>query len=260
VSVLYAEKTSEELKRFADAIGTVLIPVGIIEEHGPHLPVNCDVVIAERLALAAAERMQERLPVLVLPPVWTGYTAQLLAQWAGTIRVPTRVFTDVVKHVCLSLTDSGIRRVLCVNGHGQHPALLETAAREIADEIGVYIASADVAKLAANTFAGLRKSGPGGAIHGGEFETSVMLHLQPELVDMSKATGEDVFRAGTELIPGDGFAGSKGYFISTWGMQESKTGLYGDPTVASAELGRAVFEGAVEQCCKVIEELQTIVG
>ncbi|PIU93156.1 MAG: hypothetical protein COZ06_31335 [Armatimonadetes bacterium CG_4_10_14_3_um_filter_66_18] len=258
VSILYAEKTSEELQQFIDATGTVLIPVGILEEHGAHLPVNCDVVIAERVALAAAEKLKGRVEVLVLPSVWTGYTALLLQEWAGTIRVPTRVFTDVVKHVCLSLIDMGLRRILCVNGHGQHPALLETAAREIADETEVYIASADVAKLAAASFQQVRRSTPGGAIHGGEFETSLMLHLRPDLVDMAKATDVDMFRAGTELIPGDGFAGGKGYFVSTWGMQESKTGLYGDPTVASAETGEAVFGAAVGRCCQVVLELQDL--
>lgn len=259
MSIHFAEKTSEELARLAAENATVLLPVGILEEHGRHLPVNCDVVIAERVAAAAAKRLADGLRVLVLPPVWTGYTALLLQKWAGTVRVPPRVFTDVVKHVCLSLIDMGLRRILCVNGHGQHPALLETAARELADETGVYIASADVARMGAAAFAEVRRSAPGGAIHGGEFETSLMLHLEPSLVDMSKATADDVFHAATDLLPGDGFAGSKQYFFSTWGRQESTTGLYGDPTVASAATGACVFAAAVDRCCQVIEELQTLV-
>jgi len=259
VSIHFAEKTSEELARLAAENATVLIPVGILEQHGPHLPVNCDVLIAERVATAAAERLVGRLNVLVLPPVWTGYTALLLQKWAGTVRVPPRVFTDVIKNVCLSLLDTGLRRILCVNGHGQHPALLETAAREVADETGAYLAFADVAKMAGAAFAKVRRSAPGGAIHGGEFETSLMLHLEPTLVDMTKATSQDMFRAATDLLPGDGFAGSKEYFFSTWGRQESTTGLYGDPTVASAATGETVFEAAVDKCCQIIEELQTLV-
>lgn len=258
MSVSFAEKNWSELEKSVISGATVLIPVGILEEHGPHLPVNCDAVIAERVTVAAAEKLAGEIEVLVLPTIWTGYTAKELMRWPGTVRIGTRTFLELTKDITLSLLDMGFRRICFVNGHGQHPALLETVIREIADERGVYLASADVAKLAAEKFTEVRRSPPGGAIHGCEFETSLMLYLEPSLVDMSKAHNSDMMRYASPFIPGDGFAGSKKVFVSTWGLQRSQSGIYGDPTVASKETGQVVFEAAVEKLMEWVREFQGI--
>ena len=137
-------------------------------------------------------------------------------------------------------------KVVVVNGHGHHPAILEMVAREIADDTGAYIAVMDAAKLAAKAVAEHRKSAPGGCIHGGEFETSLMLYLdQP--VEMDKATDEDTFVFASPFFPRDGFAGSKKAFWSTWGIQVSKTGIYGTPTVSTREFGEVVFNSMVDE-------------
>ena len=119
---------------------------------------------------------------------------------------------DLVFDVVRSLTEMGFSKIILVNGHGHHPAILEMVAREVADETGVYIAAADVAKLAAEAVRAHRRSAPGGCIHGGEFETSLMLHLG-EPVDMSLTTDEDVFTHDLPFFPRDGFAGSKLAFL-----------------------------------------------
>jgi creatinine amidohydrolase len=111
----------------------------------------------------------------------------------------------------------------------------------------------DVAKMAAPAVVEGRRSAPGGCIHGGEFETSLMLHFGAD-VDMDEADDGDVFRYHSSHFPGDGFAGSKAAFWSTWGIQRSETGIYGDPTCASAEFGAAIFETAVENLCDFLRE------
>ncbi|MBU0610691.1 MAG: creatininase family protein [Armatimonadetes bacterium] len=240
----FASLTSPQLGEIIARRPLAILPVGQIEEHGPHLPINADVVIAERVATAAAGRLED-LPCLLLPALWAGYSGRELAHWPGTIRVRTRVFADLVFDLVKSLCEMGIEKIVTVNGHGHHPALLEMAAREIADATGVYIACAEVAKMAAPAVAQYRQSAPGGCIHGGEFETSLLLHLG-EPVDMSQAHSRDVFRYASDNFPGDGFAGGKKAFWSTWGIQRSETGIYGDPTCATAEFGRMVFEEAVK--------------
>jgi creatinine amidohydrolase/Fe(II)-dependent formamide hydrolase-like protein len=80
-----------------------------------------------------------------------------------------------------------------------------------------------------------------------------MLYLGAR-VQMDRAHAEDVFRHHSEHFPGDGFAGSKAAFWSTWGIQRSTTGIYGDPTVADAEFGRQVFETAVDNLCSFLRE------
>ncbi|NPV46859.1 MAG: creatininase family protein [Armatimonadetes bacterium] len=241
--------------QLGDLIGKnplALIPIGQLEEHGPHLPVNTDFVIAERLSEACAEQLQE-LPCLLLPGVWSGYSGKELTHWPGTIRVRTRVFADLIYDIVHSLVAMGFRKIATVNGHGHHPALLEIVAREVADAAGVYIACVDVAKMAAPAVARYRKSPPGGCIHGGEFETSLMLYLTDD-VDMAVATAEDVFRYSSPNVPADGFAGSKKAFWSTWGIQRSKTGVYGDPTLATRETGEAIYRETLENLVGFLRE------
>ncbi|NLJ35219.1 MAG: creatininase family protein [candidate division WS1 bacterium] len=250
---LFADMTSPEIGQWAEKNALVLLPVGQIEEHGDHLPVNTDAVIAESVTRAAAEQLDADLPVLVLPVIWAGYSGTELSRWPGTLRVRTRTLADYIYDIIFSLTEMGFSKIATVNGHGHHPALLEMVAREIADATGVYMACVEVAKMAAPAVVEMRKSAPGGCIHGGEFETSLMLYLEAR-VQMDRAHAEDVFRHHSKHFPGDGFAGSKAAFWSTWGIQRSTTGIYGDPTVADAEFGRQVFETTVDNLCSFLRE------
>ncbi len=254
---LFEELTSPQLGEYIRLGALVLIPVGQTEEHGDHLPISTDTRIAESIAQAAAERLQADLPILLTRAIWAGYSGVELSHWPGTIRVRTRVLVDYVHDIILSLTEMGLEKIVTINGHGHHPALLETVAREIADETGVYIACVDVARMAAQAVTEGRQSLPGGCIHGGEFETSLMLHLGAG-VDMAKAHDTDTFRYHSRNFPGDGFSGSKAAFWSTWGVQRSETGIYGDPTAANAEFGRRVFDAAVENLCDFLLEYHSM--
>jgi creatinine amidohydrolase len=238
--------TSPQVGDLAAANALCLLPIGQVEEHGPHLPTGTDAVIAGRIVEAAAQRLHPDPPTLWLPTVWTGYSGRELQQWPGTVRIRTRVFADLIFDLVGSLVQMGFRKVIAVNGHGHHPGILEMVAREVADELGVYMAVVDVAKLAAEAVRTHRQSAPGGCIHGCEFETALMLHLG-EPVDMSLAPEGDEFRYNSPSVPGDGFAGSKLAFWSTWGIQQSRTGVYGAPALATPEFGAQVYEAAVER-------------
>ena len=134
--------------------------------------------------------------------------------------------------------------VLARFGASSSPALKLTSPFGNAnDATGVYIAAADVAKMAAAAVREHRKSAPGGCIHACEFETSLMLHFGYD-IDMSLAPKEP-FVSPSRFFPADGFAGGKAAFWSTWGVQRSASGAYGDATVASAESGARFFEGLV---------------
>ncbi len=250
---LFGELTSPQIAEFVEKHALVLLPIGQTEEHGDHLPVDADTVIAESITEAAAQRLEDELPVLVMRAVWAGYSGAELTKWPGTMRVRTRVIADYVFDIIHSLAEMGFRKIATVNGHGHHPAILEMVAREIADATGVYIACIEAAKMAAPAVIEHRKSEPGGCIHGGEFETSLMLYLGAR-VDMDKAHSRDVFTYHSDSFPGDGFAGPKAAFWSTWGIRRSETGIYGDPTVATAEFGERIFETAVANLCDFLRE------
>ncbi len=253
---LFGELTSPEIAQFMERNALVLLPIGQTEEHGNHLPLNADTVIAQSITRAAAEQLEDELPVLVMDAIWAGYSGVEVAKWPGTIRVRTRVMADYFFDIIHSLTEMGFRKIATVNGHGHHPAILELVAREIADATGVYIACVEAAKMAAPAVIEGRKSEPGGCIHGGEFETSLLLYLGAR-VQMDKAHSDDVFTYHSSNFPGDGFAGSKAAFWSTWGIQRSETGIYGDPTVASAEFGEKIFTTAVANLCDFLREFHS---
>jgi len=162
---------------------------------------------------------------------------------ASSLPIHTRVIADYVFDIIHSLAEMGFRKIATVNGHGHHPAILEMVAREIADDTGVYIACIEAGKMAAPAVIEHRQSQPGGCIHGGEFETSLMLYLGAR-VNMDRAHNRDVFTYHSDNFPGDGFAGSKAAFWSTWGIRR----------VATAEFGEKIFSTAVSNLCDFLRE------
>ncbi len=117
------------------------------------------------------------------------------------------------------------------------------------------IAILSPARLSAEAFNAVRRSEQGGAIHGGEWETSLLLHISPEVVDMSRAVAEPM-RYRSDFVAGDGFMGSQRVTWSTWYLQQSESGIYGDPTVATAETGRAIMEAVVAEGARFLREFK----
>ncbi len=254
MSILFAEKSWPQIKEYIDGNGLVILPFGTLEEHGLHLPVNVDALTAEEVAKRVGEAVKDTVPTLVMPVAWAGYSLRKMNQWPGVISVRADILLEAWFDVMASLVKMGFKRLLCINGHGQNPEMIKLAARRISDEYDVNVVTSNYWSLAAETMKAIRKSDIGGCFHGCEFETSLMLYLT-DLVDMTKATNEDIMRYRSEFYPGDMFgSASGGAFLSTWYAQQSKTGIYGDPTVATKETGRLLVEGIVRQYVKLIDE------
>ncbi len=253
MSVLFAEKSWPEIAEHIRKKALVILPVGQVEEHGRHLPLNTDLVIAEGVSRAVAEAAKDRHPALVMPGVWSGYSIKKMTKWPGVIRVRSEVLTELLFDILSSLVDMGFRKILTINAHGMNPEMIKIAARRISDASDVNVVTTNCWSFAAETMRRIRKSEIGGALHGGEFETSLLLYLT-DLVDMTKATSEDRMRYMSEFYSGDTFAPSGGAFLSTWYVQESRTGLYGDPTPATRETGEKLMQGMVEKYLRLIDE------
>ena len=131
MSFYYQNQTSPEIKRAAERDALILIPVGQVEEHGPHLPLDCDCIIARETARALAEQIEPDIPVLVLPTVWTAYSIQQVARWPGliTFREPETMI-QMMYDMMASLVHDGFRKIVIINAHGNNPAILELASRE----------------------------------------------------------------------------------------------------------------------------------
>ena len=258
MSYLYCEQSSPMIEQHLEKQALILLPVGTTEEHGPHLPVDTDARIADAYGHRLAEALQLEVPVLLMDTIRYGYSMKIVKQWAGTLVVRSRVFMDYVFDVCGSVLDMGFNKLAVLDCHGHHNGPLKVVSRELYDACDKAIAIISPARLSQEAYNAVRKSEQGGSIHGGEWETSLLLYLSPGLVDMEKATAEDTMRYHSEFIAGDSFMGSQRVSWSTWDIQPSKTGLYGTPSVATAETGQVIINAAVENGARFLKEYWSV--
>ncbi len=236
--------TSPELGKIMHSAPLVILPVGQTEEHGPHLPVHTDSLIASRFGQAIAEQLPDTMSVLLMDTISYGYSGKIMDRWPGTIRVGMDTIRDYICDVCSSLTDMGANKIAIINVHGNHRGLMEVMARNLADAKGVSPLVLNPAGLAAQALRQNARGGPGGSCHGGEFETSLMLFLEPDQVDMAKAVDNPLT---TDPLP-------PGTFWSTWDRQGTESGTYGKPSVASVETGKILFHAAVAKAVECLEK------
>ncbi|NOZ22474.1 MAG: creatininase family protein [Planctomycetes bacterium] len=246
MSILFGEQKSPDLEGFVKDNALILLPVGQTEEHGPHLPINTDSIIAREIASAVCQRMVSEVPALVMDTVCTGYSSAALKNWPGTIVLQPETVIDALCDTCVSLIEMGFRRIAMLSIHGNHQGIMRMVARKVADATDVYPVAVFPIALGMERFLEVAQAGPEGSCHAGELETSLMLHLAPGLVDMEKVTEPNPLRPASRF--------SKGVFWSTWGRERSKHGYYGDPTVASAETGKVAFDAIVEETAAFLAE------
>ena len=245
MTIHFSELRSPQIAEAAKAGAVLVLPFGQTEEHGPHLPINCDSFIAERVSEEAVRQVQAAFPCYVLDPIRYGYSQHVLREWPGTFTMPQETLIEVLRHILVSLADMGLKKVVLPSFHGNHDGVSRVVARMLADERGMGPGVVFPVSFLGEFLQKNLKAGPQGSCHAGEFETSVMLHLAPDLVDMSAASAEDKLNF-TSPYP------SSQAFVSTWTRQKSTTGAYGDPTVATAELGKECFTRMVNALAEFI--------
>lgn len=247
MSLFFADQSWPQLEEAIGKNTLILLPIGQTEQHGPHLPVKTDALIAQEVARRAAEAVAGEVPVLVMPTVWSGYSMKPVGKWPGTIRLKPETLINLVYDICVSLIEMGFTRLILIGAHGNHPGMLRTVVRKIVDSHGVYMALTSPSAMAKEEFNAISRAGKGGSCHAGEYETSLMLYLAEELVHLEKADAVDKITYESEFYP------SK-VFWSTWGIQQSKSGVYGDPTVASKDTGKAIMHATVTNYVAFIKE------
>lgn len=227
----------------------IVQPLGAIEQHGPHLPYNTDLLIAERVAEAAVERVGIDLGVWLLPPL--AYTKSNEHAWSsGTIWLSADTMLRVLDDIGRCVATTPARRLVFMNGHGGNSALVGVANREIrlAHGLMTFLAHPGVPPDQGGV-SGAGESGMG--IHGGIDETSLMLHLAPELVDMSSATRNIPDRLADNRHVRFGGSVGFGWLSNDFGPD----GHIGDPTGATAERGAALFDRAVSAFAEALGEI-----
>lgn len=247
----YEEFTWPEIREAVAANRVAVLPVGTIEQHGPHLPLATDVLTSSEMSRLAVERNPGR--AMLLPPVSYSFNEHHM-DFPGTIAVGGETIIRYVTDIGKSLARHGFRKILLVNGHGSNVPFLDIAARNITNETEAICAMVSWWSLIPKAlFAELRESEkPGGMAHGCELETSALLHLRPDLVQMDKAR-KDINFAATEFFYWDLEAPAPIQF-QEWFSRYSKTGTVGDPTLATAAKGKRFVEAAVDRLCALLDE------
>lgn len=222
----------DEIAEMRDHDAVVILPVGSIEQHGAHLPVDVDIFMAESVALAAAQALSPEVPVLVAPPIWTGISPHHM-HFTGTLTLSVDTFSLVVCEVVTSMWRHGFRHILVLNGHGGNDQTLKSTTLKLGAE-GIEVAAATYWDLAAEELAELVEGERKKVGHACEIETSLMLYLRQELVDMNTAV-KDMGIPPTRMP-----TGGPVYFWPVF--DPGTTGVAGDPTVATAEKGKAFMD------------------
>ncbi len=214
-----------EVKEYLRKRRDVLLPFGSVEEHGYHLPLSTD----GDIALAIAQKLSEKTGVVVAPIIWYGVSNTTRA-YAGTAMVSFDSLRAYSRDIMLSLKENGFKTIYLLSGHlsRSHLEAIKEAAKAV-DGLEVYLL--DFSQVKTDD---ILETQP---LHACEAETSLMLYLHPEKVDMNKAVDEKIeFKK----------------FSVKGSLKKTKSGVFGSPTKATKEKGKKLFERIVEELAEFI--------
>ncbi len=226
------EKCNEEEARIAFSQDHLaMMPVGAIEVHGNHLPCSTDILISKNFVKKVAEKLD--MNAIVLPPVNYGQVWSL-GDFPGSLNISMPVLTQFIADIGRSLYRHGTRNFAIFQGHLGNAPAVKDASRILFQELGmkVFTFGHNGMEKAIGVLTTPRSHKV--YLHACEIETSMLLYLQPEYVDMTKAiVNYPVYPPEFDVTP------------SPWSTV-TKTAVLGDPTAATKEKGKALIEASVE--------------
>jgi creatinine amidohydrolase len=258
----WADLKSPDFARLDLARTIAVLPVAAIEQHGPHLPLNVDATLVDGVVAATLPHLPPALPVLFLPTQSVGLSPEH-ARFGGTLTLKAETVIHLWTEIAESVARSGVKKLVLLNSHGGQIGLLDVVARDLRARLDMLVYSVNWFNLplvdaqggsVADSFsADEHRFG----IHAGEIETSMMLALKPEQVDMAQAqnfhsTSQD--RAQKFSILGNGRSAKLG-----WQMQDyNPQGAVGNAAVATADKGRALLDAAGRNFAQLLQEIDQL--
>ena len=239
-----------------------VLPVAATEQHGPHLPLSVDSVLADGIVAASLPHLAPELSVLFLPTQAVGLRPER-ARFPGTLTLKTetvlRLWTDIGE----SVAAAGVRKLLLFNSHGGQVSVLDLVARDLRARLNLLVYSCSWFNLPLNDAQGQDLNALFSAeehrfgIHGGEIETSMMLALAPQRVQMDKArhfASTAQARAQQFPILGNGRSAKLG-----WQTQDyHPAGAVGNAAAATAAKGEALVQAAGRALAQLLAELDRL--
>ena len=246
ISVSWEELTSADFVKATHlSQGLCILPMGVVEKHGQHLPLGTDVFIARELSLLAA-----RTEYAVVFPFW--YAGQIFEarHQPGTISYSPELLFRLLDETCREISRNGFKKILLVNGHGGNTNLIQYFCQtqlESERDYSVYFFNAELDPETNLRIRAMRKSTTGG--HADEVESSQMAYIRPDLTHIDRATsdsGEDLNRLP---LPGA--------YTGIWWYAKYPNHYAGDAKDANPELGQYVMEKRVEKLAEVIRMIKS---
>ncbi|PYV40514.1 MAG: creatininase [Acidobacteria bacterium] len=250
-SYLYQHYTWPELGDVAKKQPVVVLPIGSVEDHGRHLPLDTDNFIIWTICESAAQKAGG--DILLLPQIPYGFETHHM-DFPGTIDIGMEHLLHFVLDITKSVARHGFKRILIADGHGSNMPILDLVARRTILETDSLCATFIWPSLAIQEIRKVRESERGGMAHACELETSVYLHLDGKRVQMDKARKE-IGLPASEFIWLDLLDGSPVHLMDHW-SRFSQSGVVGDPSLATAEKGRIIFEAVVEAFLRLVREFK----
>jgi creatinine amidohydrolase/Fe(II)-dependent formamide hydrolase-like protein len=246
-SYIWGNLTWPEAEEYLEKVDVAILPVGAIEQHGPHLPLDTDSFDAQYLATQVAAACSEPRP-LVLPLIPYGVSYHH-AGFKGTVSIHNDTLSKLVYEIGMSLSQNGIKKIVIINGHGGNSPSLNFAAQMINRDARIFVgvdsgetSDVDIYQIVETP----------NDVHAGEFETSTALAIRPDYVKLNLAT-KSVPEFSNRYL---NFTSKRGISWYAYTKRISENGIMGDPTKASAEKGKKMWQVMIAHLVAFIEDLK----
>lgn len=239
----YAAQTAARLQALcADGNAVAVMPIGALEQHGPHLPVGTDYLCAEDIAAMAMEKVQSQAQFLLMPTLTYALSIEHI-HVPGTLTLMPQTLISVLTDIGESLLRLGVKKLVLVNGHGGNDSAIFIAGRLLRDKgMQLYMVDGGTIRnrLGAKEY----------HVHADKIETSVMMASHPQMVDETKITEA----LSSSIDRWHEAADCRGDLISCWYIEDiAVDGVVGDPALASKEFGAQFMAEQSEQIARAIE-------
>ena len=252
----YEKLTWPEINDAVEKKLPVIVPIGSVEQHGPHLPLDVDMLLVESVAHAAARLIPDRC--LVMPTQCQGYTGHVM-DFPGTINIHFEHLIHFMVDIGKSLAYHGFKKIVYLNGHGSNAPNMDLVARRVNLETDAEAIAANwwmMLNVDKEFMKGWRESVyPGGCAHACELETSVYMAVAPDDVrqDQIKNGYIEFHETQSPFQWVDLFAAGPGTVVS-WTSSYSDTGVLGEAELATPEKGQRALAEAAKQFARLVEE------
>jgi creatinine amidohydrolase len=235
----------------------IVLPVGSMEQHGPHLPVSTDSLCVEAVVDDVVEQL-DSVQCLFLPTLWCSKSNEHLA-FPGTVFLSRETFSQVLLDIGASVARAGFRKLVLINAHGGNSGLLGAMIRDIRQDTGIVTFLIDFARLYGDNLPGALPTGKFD-IHAGHFETSVLLASYPALMEGREFGGlgsdRERGRVAASFADFDYLRPEGGPVTTAWLTTDyTEDGVIGDPTAANAADGRRYVQILVDTVCAMLREI-----